>query len=371
MSEMPRKTIFLMGAPLPTHLDWANDELLQAPLPPFQQAAVTGENSTLLPHYHRPVKWRILQPLETERAHDYQPDFYYGPGDANFLTTNQLVTSDSQSSYEDDSILSQFYDHSFAVHERSEISASALPEGDTTQMSEMGLESLLVPSAVCRKKGAMEEAHETVSQVPATVTLRVPGKLTDLKDIPTARYLQSIAPQTMTVNLIVGIIAIRPPRRIITRLWKTEYDLVELVVGDETRTGFGVNFWLSPERTSDTKMQGVDCLRRSLATLRPQDIVLLQTIGLSSFQERVYGQSLRKGMTKVDLLHRRLVDATDTGGFYQGKVPAKGSSGDLSQKARKVHDWVSHFVVATEGSGSDLLRKAQAKCGPRLPPNTQ
>lgn len=359
---MPQKTIFLLGAPLPGRLDWANDELLHAPLPPFQDADSAGEHRSSL--QEQPVKWRVLQPLEPEQI-DHPEAFYYGPEDPNFLTTRQLVTVDDESSYEDpgdDSALSRFYDHSFAVHERPEISVSGLPEDDATQESEMGPESLLGPTAATPDK----------SKVPdISSALRVTGKLSDLKDIPTARYLQSIAPQTMTVNLVVGIIAVHPPRRVVTRQWKTEYDIIELVVGDETRAGFGVNFWLLPEKVPGAKIQEIDQLRRSLATLRPQDIVLFRTVGLGSFRDRVYGQSLRGGMTKVDLLYRQLVDATDAGGFYQDGISVRSSNDDLPQKVHRVRDWVLRFVDTTEGAGGGLKGMTQSQRGDRLPPDTQ
>lgn len=343
---MPQKTIFLMGAPLPGRLDWANDELLHAPLPPFQDADSAGEYRSSL--QEQSVKWRVLQPLVPEQVIDHYEAFYYGPEDPNFLTTRPLVTADGESSYEDDSALSQFYDHSFAVHEASQISVSGLPEDDTTQESQTGPESLLGPTAATPDKS-------NVSDISSA--LRVTGKLSDLKNIPTARYLQSIAPQTMTVNLIVGIIAVHPPRRVVTRQWKTEYDIIELVVGDETKAGFGVNFWLPPEKVE------IDRPRRSLAALRPQDIVLLRTVGLGSFRDRVYGQSLRGGMTKVDFLYRQLVDATDG-------IPVRSSHDDLPQKVRRVRNWVLRFVDTTEGAGGGMKGMSQSQRGDRLPPDT-
>lgn len=357
---MQRKTIFLMGAPLPSHLDWASDDLLHTPLPPFQGAEHEQDRSS----NHDSVKWRILQPVQSEVWEGDPHDFYYGPEDPGFLTTHQLEAVESQSTCnpEYESALSQFYDHSFAVHETSEISASGLPEDEITQQSETGLESLLAPVAATPNKAQ-------ASEVPPV--LRISGKISDLQDIPTARHLQSIVPQTMTVNLIVGIIAVHPPRRVITRQWKAEYDIIELIVGDETRTGFGVDFWVVPDKSSGAKNQEIAGLGRSLATLRPQDIILLRTVGLSSFRDRVYGQSMRGGMTKVDLLYRRLVDATDAGGFYQGGIPARSSHGDdLLRKVRRVRDWVLRFVGTTEGVGGGVSGMSQAR-GLRLPPDTQ
>lgn len=352
-----------MGAPLPSRLDWDRDELLNTPMPPFQDANTTEEHRSSTDQYN--VKWRVLQPLKSDQLNNHHA-FYYGPGDPNFLTTRQLETTDSASTPEEDSVLSQFYDHSFVVHETSEISVSGLSEGDTTQESGPDVETLEAPTSGFPEAGGM-------SELPPP--LRMPGGLSDLQDIPTARYLQSIAPQTMTVHLIVGIIAVHSPRRVVTRQWKTELDIIEMVVGDETRTGFGVNFWLPPEGPSGAKTQGIDRLRRSLATLRTQDVVLLRTVGLSAFRNRVYGQSLRGGMTHVDLLHRRLVDASDAGGFYQdGLLPNRphDSRDDLpQQKVRRVREWVLRFVGGTDPAGGDISRMSQTQRGPRLPPDTQ
>lgn len=361
---MQRKTIFLVGAPLPSRLDWANDELLHALLPPFRDTNSTGEDPPS--RQHDSVKWRILQPVESGVWNGNYHDYYYGPDNPEFLTTNQLMTTEEESqsthTHGDESVLWQFYDHSFAVHETSEISVSGLPDDDSSQQSEPDLESLLAPAAATPSNGNASEAP------PA---LRITGKLSDLQDIPTARHLQSIVPQTMTVNLIVGIIAVHPPRRVVTRQWKTEYDIIELIVGDESRTGFGINFWIVPDKSPGARNQEIARLGRSLATLRPQDIILLRTVGLSAFQDRVYGQSLRGGTTKVDLLHRQLVDMTDAGGFYQDGMHARSSHDDMLQKVRRVRDWVIRFVGTTEGVGGGLSGMSQAQRGPRLPPDTQ
>lgn len=341
LADMPQKTIFLMGAPLPGQLDWDNDELLDNPMPPFQGSQTTRENQSY-PN-QQPVKWRVLQPLEHEQANVYQ-SFYQGPDDPNFLTTRQLETLDDASTPEEESILSQFYDHSFAVHEASDFTVSGLPEDDSTQ--ETGPKDGRQPLTTFPP----EEGPLTSSS-----TMRIPRTLSNLEDLPTARHLQSITPQTKTVNLIVGVVAVHPPRRIVTRQWKKELDIIELVVGDETKTGFGVNFWLPTEMPAKT--QEIDRLGQTLATLRPRDIVLLQTVGLGTFQDRVYGQSLR-GMTKVHLLHRWPEDATDAGGQGQGD----------REKLNRVREWVLRFVGTDAGGSMSGMPETQRG---RLPPDTQ
>ncbi|KAJ5905576.1 uncharacterized protein N7473_002492 [Penicillium subrubescens] len=361
---MALKTIFLMGAPLPSSLDWENDELLNSPIQPFSSTDTIHEHDTSIVQSGDPIKWRVLQPPLTEHPTGYH-EYYRGPEDPSFLTTHKLVEADNESMKED-SILSEFYDHSFVVHETSEISTTGLQDEESTQESE--------PALACIDAAATGTTAE-VNNHELPRSLQISGPIRDLQHLPTASYLQSIAPQTMTVNLIVGIIAIHPPRRVVTRQWKTELDIIELIVGDENRTGFGVNIWLPASTSISCKTQEADRLSRSLATLRPRDIILLRTVGLSSFRDQVYGQSLRGGMTKVDLLYRQPVDVTDTVGFYKSGLRRNSPQdhADLPlQKTRRVREWIVQFVGATDEAGGGPSRMSQTQRGhQRLPPDTQ
>lgn len=361
---MAPKMIFLVGSPLPSSLDWENDELLDTSLPPFQDPEIPDHKLNLNHCLQTSIgpdppsaKWRILQPLPSCQPDHFHTTFYYGPEDPKFWTTNQLVTTGEKST-EGDSVLSEFYNHSFAVHETSEIDVSELEY--ITQESGTASNSMV---STISSQGEKEKDDAARLQT----SFRMSGPICDLQDIPTATYLESIVPQTMTVNLIVGIIAIQPPRRVVTRQWKTEFDIIEMVVGDETRTGFGVNIWLPPERSVvAAKTKQIDRLGRSLAMLRPQDIICLRTVGLSSFQNRVYGQTLRGGMTQVDLLHRRPVEMTDAGSFHDLLVDQPL----LLQKARRVSEWVLQFVCATDEAGGHYSGMPTTP-GHRLPPDTQ
>ncbi|KAJ6084082.1 hypothetical protein N7486_010882 [Penicillium sp. IBT 16267x] len=349
---MAPKMIFLVGAPLPGNLDWDHDELLNAPVLPFHDADTS--TSTRTEHQAYPgqdsIKWRILQPLSSEAVDDHYA-FYWGPKDPNFLTSHQLINADNETSDEDDTALSQFYDHSFAIHETSEISASDLREDLTQELD------------------SIEAADSPSKELFPLPPLRINGPLRNLKDIPSARDLQAIVPQTISVNLVVGVIAVHPPRRVVTRQWKKELDITELVVGDETRAGFGVNFWLPalvPADQTVAKTEKTDGLGRSLARLRPQDIVLLRTVGLGSFRDQVYGQSLRGGMTQVDLLHR---PSTDAGGELDKVLPTN-VQGDLPHKVRKVREWILRYVGTDGVGGTSQARMPETERG-RLPPDTQ
>ncbi|KAJ5659455.1 hypothetical protein N7507_005906 [Penicillium longicatenatum] len=347
---MARRLIFLVGAPLPGSLNWDQDELLNAPVPPFHDADTststtrTGHQASLA---QDSIKWRVLQPLSSDTVDDHHA-FYWGPRDPNFLTSHQLINADSITSDDDDTALSQFYDHSFAIHENSGNSASESREDLTRELD------------------SIETADSPSKEISKLPPFRINGPLRDLKDIPSAKDLQTIVPQTLSVNLVVGIIAVHPPRRVVTRQWKKELDIIELVVGDETRAGFGVNFWLPTSAPADqtaAKAEKTNELARSLARIRPQDIVLLRTVGLGSFRDQVYGQSLRGGMTQVDLLHQPSTDAGEL-----DKVPMN-VQGDLPQKVRKVREWILRFV-GTDGVGGTSPGMPKTERG-RLPPDTQ
>ncbi|KAJ5476383.1 hypothetical protein N7475_002112 [Penicillium sp. IBT 31633x] len=347
---MFRRNIFLVGAPLPGSLDWETDELLDAPIHPFYGDTKTIEHKFSLDQ--PPVRWRVLRsPSVDQLGDDYA--LYQGYEDPAFFISHKLaVATDAPQENTEDSILSQFYNHSFAVHDTSEVTISDMYAADSTQESTLEENSAIISSTGL-------DQPDTLSSPP---TLHIPGPLSNLQDLPTARYIQSITPQTMTVNLIVGVLAVHPPRRILTRQWKTEWDIVELVVGDETRAGFGVNFWLKPDQPSGAKSGEADRLSRSFASLRPRDIVLLRTVGLSTFQDQVYGQSLRRGMTTVELLHRHPVDVTDAVGLYQNIILEDGFQNNAPVlKTRRVRDWLLQFVTDSGGMPD-----------PRgLPPDTQ
>ena len=307
-----------MGAPTAETLDWDKDKLLDVPVAPFYARDACQQEHWPFSDDHG-VKWRPLQ--EKQGPEDIEP---VHNRDTQFFTTQDLASTGPS-----EPELSLFYSHSFSIHETSEVLS-----GESNEDSGLGPDS------------TASSSDREVAAITA-----IPGGLCDLKDIPNAGYLRSIIPQTMTVNLIVSIITIYPPRRVMTRQqWKTERDIVEMVVADETKLGFSVTFWLAPESGHHD-----DSLRGRLAGLRPRDIVLLRMVGLSSFRDRVYGQSLRKGMTTVDLLHRQRVDVTDSGGAYSlRRIQAAGENDQTLKKVGRVREWIKRFVDEKDRGGQFL-----------------
>lgn len=361
MLDIGRKVLFLTGAPLPKSLEWTDEELC-APLQPGfidrNRIGPTGRSST----DDKAPSWRYL-PLEkphlptglTQLSREDPPankDYGYMNEETSFLTTTSLsfISGDpdeysserSQVSGSDkDDVFTQYYEHSFAVHENIPssqiVGAESFDESFTTEPEDFSAGS----SQSNSPEGPLARSRLTSCH------------LSDLKDMPNAAYLRSITPQTMTVNLVVGIISVSQPRSIKTRKGGRSIELVEMLVGDDTKAGFGINIWLPPssQEGNQSALQNND-LRTQILHLRPQDVVLAKTVALSSFRGKVYGQSLRRGMTTLDLLYRNVVDGDDARGAYRAVELEQGTINNEPQvrKVRVVKDWVMRFVGANTGA---------------------
>lgn len=290
-----------------------------------------------------PITWRSLslkkQPLHTNFSQTHNVSNSTLPSQPGFFTTLDVSLDDQESSPKSDAAqdaLSQFYDHALAVHNSfTSTQLDSFAETSFDDTSFMGGTSL---------------ADQSTSAGPP-----VPSHLSDLEDVPSARQIQALNPQTVTLNLIVGVISIAQPRTVTTR-WGRTLSLVEILVGDDTKSGFAVTFWLSDD---DDAAAGVHQLRR-------QDVVLLQNVALHVFRGKVYGQSLRRGMTKVGVLWRR-----DGSGHYSGRdLLKRGQVHPQVAKTRDVKDWVLKFVGAAPGSTSRTMKRTR-KSWDRPPDDTQ
>jgi hypothetical protein len=94
--------------------------------------------------------------------------------------------------------------------------------------------------------------------------------------------------------------------------------------------------------------------------LRPRDVVCLQNVALSSYRGKVHGQSLKRDVTKIDLLFRRPVDDDDMQGVYSASNLRNPIDPQI-KKVKAVRDWLLDFV------GDGKKRKGQMS----LPADTQ
>ena len=129
--------------------------------------------------------------------------------------------------------------------------------------------------------------------------------------------------------------------------------LVEMLVGDDKKAGFGINLWVSP----DPHNGNPSVLETDLAHLRPQDVILARNVALGSFGGKVYGHSLQRDITTLDLLYRNVVDASDTPGAFdvRGIEDTDDNNdedviGGQLAKLRRVRRWVMEFVGGSIGA---------------------
>lgn len=299
------------------------------------------------------------------------------PGEAIFLTTTELtpqtLSQHASTLTTDDAVststrlavegLDDFYDQSLGLHENlipSQLSVLQSQDASPSESYRSGEITQVSPSS-------------SVAHVPIFVPFSLSFQhLTDVKNIPSAAYLQSIEPQTMTVNLIVGIMALPLPRSVtVGRRWgrEQEMQLLAMLVGDDTRSGFEITMWLSNNMPLDEGLAHRSILESQIQGLRQGDIVLLRNVALSTYQGRVHGQSLRKDVTKVDLLYRKRLDSADADGMYPAEVFFKSTGHDLVMaKTKRVKRWLINFV--NDGM-PDNFGEAATKRGIVLPPDTQ
>ena len=363
MLDIIGRVIFLTGAPLKSSLGWTEEELC-APLQPVFATEglpikVTGKSTnddiTQAPSWRRlPLEKPHLPTGLTQRSRDDNLPFghnNYINDETSFLSTTELSfisTNPNEYPSEDspisesnkEDVFTQYYEHSFAIHEdipsSQIVGADPNDESFTTEPEEFSI----APST-------SSQPHPEYQFARSRLTL---SHLSDLKDMPNAAYLQSITPQTMTVNLVVGIISISQPRLIRTRKGGRTVELVEMLVGDDTKAGFGINLWLPPSQERNHAAHPDDNLRVRTGRLRPQDVIIARTIALSSFRGKVFGQSLRKGMTTLDLLYRNVVDDDDARGAYSAAELEQCAIDEFQvRKLREVKNWVMRFVGANTG----------------------
>ena len=357
------RVIFLTGAPLPSSLGWTEEELCAPLQPGFVERIPNGPTGISTADDKAP-SWRFL-PLEKphlptgltqlSREHVSFDEYGYTNGETSFLSTSELsvistdldgypIERSQGSDSEKEDVFTQYYEHSFALHENIPssqiVGAESLDGSFTTEPEDF---STAFPTS--------SQSHPDAQLTRSKLTS---SHLSDLKDMPNAAYLRSITPQTMTVNLVVGIISISQPRTINPRKGGPSIELVEMLVGDDTKAGFGINIWLPPPPSLENAhpaRQDVDILRTQTAHLRPQDVILAKTVALSSFRGQVYGQSLRRGVTTLDLLYRNALDGDDARGAFCAAELEQGAVDEPQlRKARDVRDWVMRFVGAAAGA---------------------
>ncbi|KAF2104286.1 hypothetical protein NA57DRAFT_70499 [Rhizodiscina lignyota] len=339
------RVILLTGAPRRDALDWESNQLLEYLLPAFQDASQGLMRDPLsVPTSETPVSaWRSLplpnatsQPV-AEAAQTHQQN---GPEAQPFLST---LNGDD------------FLEHSFALNEDFTF---PLPTAATSSDS-ADIDATTSFAYTLNETNISIDALTQDDSDPAVAQLLSHARITDLRALPSASELTRLYPQTVTPNVLAGVISTSPPRSVTIRPRRVgqapkEMDIIELLLGDESAAGFGVTFWLQPLNDSVGQRKAKDesqekarlaaeeaKLRARLTSLRRGDIVLLTHVALSSFRGKVYGQSLRRrGFGSVST---GIVGLPDNIEVQLGAPEAN--------KLEKVRGWVMQFVGPSAGAG--------------------
>lgn len=378
------RTIILAGAPETSKLDWNEKSMLPVqhvedvqPRSSMDSTDASDSDASLQMTKREIPKWRRLE-MERLKMRPILPKLEIEPpkdvdmgAPAEFLETSELVqqeaaiestgsdvsTDDSRPSvdsstreYEPETqALADYYDHSFTIHEAIPSSQIDSQQSITPGTPVYESNDDMFPDQSGTGGIIRTSSQRRLSQAPK------PRNLSNLNQIPGANFLDSIHPQTKTVNLIVGIISVAPSR-IVTAGAKfgrpRQVELVELLVGDETKTGFTISMWLPREMHvnwkdgAQEKPEGSrSILRRSLRVIQVRDVVLIQNVALSTFKGKVHGQSLRGDVTKIDTLFRKKVGDEEQVGCYTAQN-IRMATGKDSQilKVKRVRDWMLDFI---------------------------
>lgn len=347
---------FLTGAPVATALDWSDEGLLNTFSSALQRHLNHAHSAPppLTPLPTQPVaKWRSI-PLAANKTFHESPVLVRTLPQTNKSALSRQITSLKED--HDD-----FLDHSFAFEANLQSSQIAShnhsPEVDAEEATFVTDDSIYSTVLDDYDTTVMSTQHSIRedSGPRSGPAYRPVGPIMSIKAVPTAEYLLRIQPQTMAVNLLVGIISVAPARTVTTRKGGHDMDIIELTVGDETKAGFTISSW---HQAQDCRQQNKveDKSRTVLSSLRPQDVVLIERVALSSFRNAVFGQSLNRRATKnttaFTVLHRAHDLRADSA--QQFTFPLA-----VEHKLERVRDWVLSFV------GPSVKRKAQSEPLPR------
>ena len=314
-----RLTKFLTGAPRVESLDWGEASLTAGLSPAFQSAShpKPDTRTTPLPNGlsqsdNAPL-WRTLH------DHDLSPSRRVPDESAFSEEGPDFHQTDLDSRHVD------FLNHSLAILTQLEANDDETGLELTSFITDFGdgYESGTFTTCSFTYQGTPD--HQSNIQIQQ---IRIPLKISDLKSLPSANHIHRIQPQTITVNLIVGVVSISPLRRIRVRSSRRELDIVEVLLGDDTKAAFTLTLWLPPTEHEQSK------LRITADRLRVQDVVLIRDVALSTWKGRVYGQSLNRRYprveTTIDVLSR---------GTERVNLPHPAE-----QKLSSVVEWVERFV---------------------------
>lgn len=404
-----QKVTHLVGAPLDEHLRWEEQNLTEDFLPALRRfcdlnAREGNRTARAFQESGRPEfvefpepRWReinaqpeavlaaSLSPVTPESSGSGAT-----PGDehtrgnvasisASFLGRDKSMYSDSiggtPTALDDD-----FLEKSYAAHE-------------TLQSSQ-----IIDDSTILSDSSSFGSTISDFGEAPAT-TKAAPAQsnnfstLRTLKSLPPADRLDKT--KTLTVNLLVGLISIEPLKTVTVQRGtpqERDMEIIELIVGDDTRVPFRITFWLTPLPPSTSrvpintktaqllgKARNDQPLRDALKAdnMRPGAILQFFHVALTSYNGVVCGQSLSSRISR---------SRTSVMALPPNALSVTKPNDSQRKRLENVMEWVKRFVpdatlykykgIALEGPAGkredEERRMGKALRGDyHLPPDTQ
>jgi hypothetical protein len=354
-----QRCIFLAGAPEAEDLSWDEENLLlrfRMPITRFLEdgTVLGGEVMTQVTPPSTYAKWRSLSCNQGQIQTDYMEE----PPQkmTQFLSFDNEGEMESQDEFLEQSIALLDDLESTHIVPRATM-RNADGDGESRHGTTFLSNASFTTNSFSTNATRTSDASFVLPSTENPEILDLLGPVTDLKRIPNADYIFHIQPQTITVNLVVGIIAVSSIRTVRLRRRNAEMDIIDLTVGDETRAGFSISFWLVPV---EGQRKPTDDLRQTLLKLRTGDVVVVSNVALSCFKNCVYGQSLSRQFARNSTSISVIVEF------------AGGGSLQLRAKMERAREWTRDFVgVATRNKPSDSKTRNMATVNIALPPDTQ
>ncbi|KAF2749704.1 hypothetical protein M011DRAFT_492773 [Sporormia fimetaria CBS 119925] len=229
----------------------------------------------------------------------------------------------------------EFVQHSLLLHDT--LLSSQIYPGESQDSFEEADSLLSEPSYIAPFKAATPASSFSIAESGGRTLLLPPHLVTvPLSDLPTARHLRSIYPQTPTPTFLCVLTEDVQVREVFVRKGGYKMDLYEAIVADHTRSGFKVSFWYKPNQARDQIQEG---WRMSLEEAKVGDVLLLRNIVLNAFRDQVFGQSLNSSITKA----RTAVDILWRADGLRGYRNISPSS--IDQDFRRVKKWAQMHIV--------------------------
>jgi hypothetical protein len=325
--------ILLTGAPDFEQLDWDETSLLTNFSIASSSSGTDKEACTPQPtaSWQAPV-WRSISTTPDRVIPDHA------------LPQTQFFSFSAQIPDLDIATKQDFLEHSIALLD--DLVSSQIAPADIDETSLLSTTTFSFAS----ETSILSDVSQ-ISGLNADADLPIPANLplTDVRQIPSASHILSIAPQTITLNILCAVISVSQPRAVTVRRRQSTMEILDLLVGDETRAGFSVSFWLPPAESQGSRAgrQENEDLRTALQSARAGDVVLIRNVALSVWRKAVYGQSLGRRWARNSTKIERIEDEA----LNRSVALPFGFVGKLA----RVRTWRDEFV------GRRVLRKESSK----------